>query len=161
MFSSIIGQDYDMLQLICPAATEMSRLVGNTVLAYPNTTEVARTVRSSEGSESTKSLQCHLWKRRDLLAWRRRCKGKKDDVRQQNEAVERHWQLQIEKATYEAEQAATQHHRTGESTGQHKSSNASGMSASMPWTLCALRRRPRRRAIARSPWRSSASAARQ
>ena len=37
IFSSVIGQDYDMLQLICPAATEMSRLVGNTVLAYPNT----------------------------------------------------------------------------------------------------------------------------
>lgn len=34
MFSTVIGQDYDMLQLICPAATEMSRLVGVAVGAY-------------------------------------------------------------------------------------------------------------------------------
>lgn len=34
MFSGVIGQDYDMLKLICPLATEMSRLVGEAVNAY-------------------------------------------------------------------------------------------------------------------------------
>jgi ubiquinone/menaquinone biosynthesis C-methylase UbiE len=34
MFSSVIGQDYQMLKLICPVATEMSRLVGEVVGAY-------------------------------------------------------------------------------------------------------------------------------
>jgi ubiquinone/menaquinone biosynthesis C-methylase UbiE len=53
MFSSIIGQDYDMLQLICPAATEMSRLVGNTVLAYPNTTEPLQAVELGGGTGFT------------------------------------------------------------------------------------------------------------
>lgn len=31
MFSGVIGQDYDMLKLICPIATEMSQRVGHTV----------------------------------------------------------------------------------------------------------------------------------
>ncbi len=31
MFSGVIGREYDMLKLICPLATEMSRLVGNAV----------------------------------------------------------------------------------------------------------------------------------
>jgi tRNA (cmo5U34)-methyltransferase len=31
MFSGIIGQDYDLLKLICPLSTEMSRLVGEAV----------------------------------------------------------------------------------------------------------------------------------
>ncbi len=53
MFSSVIGQDYDMLQLICPAATEMSRLVGNTVLAYPNTAEPLQTVELGGGTGVT------------------------------------------------------------------------------------------------------------
>ena len=53
MFSSVIGQDYDMLQLICPAATEMSRLVGNTVLDYPNTGEPLRTVELGGGTGVT------------------------------------------------------------------------------------------------------------
>jgi len=53
MFSSIIGQDYDKLQLICPAATEMSRLVGNTVLAYPNTAEPLQTVELGGGTGVT------------------------------------------------------------------------------------------------------------
>lgn len=34
MFSGVIGQDYDMLKLICPLATEMSRLVGEAVNTY-------------------------------------------------------------------------------------------------------------------------------
>lgn len=35
MFSGIIGHDYEMLNLICPLATEMSRLVGAVVAEYP------------------------------------------------------------------------------------------------------------------------------
>lgn len=31
MFSGVIGQEYEMLKLICPLATEMSRLVGTAV----------------------------------------------------------------------------------------------------------------------------------
>ncbi len=34
MFSGVIGQDYDTLNLICPLATEMSRLVGIAVSDY-------------------------------------------------------------------------------------------------------------------------------
>ncbi len=33
LFSGVIGQDYEMLKLICPLATEMSRLVGQTAAA--------------------------------------------------------------------------------------------------------------------------------
>lgn len=35
MFSGVIGQEYDMLNLICPLATEMSRLVGESVKHIP------------------------------------------------------------------------------------------------------------------------------
>lgn len=35
LFSGVIGQDYDMLKLICPLMTEMSRLVGETIRHYP------------------------------------------------------------------------------------------------------------------------------
>ncbi len=34
MFSGVIGQEYEMLKLICPLATEMSRLVGKAVKQY-------------------------------------------------------------------------------------------------------------------------------
>jgi len=34
MFSGVIGQEYEMLKLICPLATEMSRLVGEAVKQY-------------------------------------------------------------------------------------------------------------------------------
>ncbi|MGZ5012576.1 MAG: methyltransferase domain-containing protein [Methylobacter sp.] len=34
MFSGVIGQDYDLLNLICPIATEMSRLVGIAASKY-------------------------------------------------------------------------------------------------------------------------------
>ncbi|MFM8342638.1 MAG: class I SAM-dependent methyltransferase [Methylomonas sp.] len=37
MFSGVIGQDYQMLKLICPYATEMSRLVGVAVGEYAQT----------------------------------------------------------------------------------------------------------------------------
>lgn len=35
IFSGVIGQEYDLLKLICPMATEMSRLVGLEVGKYP------------------------------------------------------------------------------------------------------------------------------
>jgi len=35
MFSGVIGKDYDLLKLICPASIEMSRRVGETVATYP------------------------------------------------------------------------------------------------------------------------------
>lgn len=35
LFSGVIGQDYDLLKLICPLAAEMSRLVGAAVAGYP------------------------------------------------------------------------------------------------------------------------------
>lgn len=34
MFSGVIGQDYELLNLICPLATKMSRLVGDTAAMY-------------------------------------------------------------------------------------------------------------------------------
>ncbi len=37
LFSGILGEDYDMLQLICPLAAEMSRLVGLAVSTYKTT----------------------------------------------------------------------------------------------------------------------------
>jgi tRNA (cmo5U34)-methyltransferase len=35
LFAGVIGQDYEMLKLICPLMTEMSRLVGEAVRHYP------------------------------------------------------------------------------------------------------------------------------
>lgn len=37
LFSGVIGQDYDMLNLICPLATKMSHLVGETLKNYAAT----------------------------------------------------------------------------------------------------------------------------
>ena len=34
MFSGVIGQDYELLNLICPIATQMSRLVGVAASEY-------------------------------------------------------------------------------------------------------------------------------
>ncbi len=53
MFSSIIGKEYDMLQLICPAATEMSRLVGIAVNAYVGTSEPLQVVELGGGTGIT------------------------------------------------------------------------------------------------------------
>ena len=36
LFSGVIGQDYEMLKLICPLMTEMSSLAGETVRHYPS-----------------------------------------------------------------------------------------------------------------------------
>ena len=43
MFSGIIGQEYEMLKLICPLSTEMSRLVGVAVKDYckENTNQIS------------------------------------------------------------------------------------------------------------------------
>ena len=53
MFSSIIGHEYDTLKLICPAATEMSRLVGESVQIYPTPTEPLKIVELGGGTGIT------------------------------------------------------------------------------------------------------------
>ena len=53
MFSTVIGKDYDLLKLICPAATEMSRLVGETVQAYPATPETLQVLELGGGTGIT------------------------------------------------------------------------------------------------------------
>lgn len=53
MFSGIIGQEYDTLQMICPAATEMSRLVGITVSATPDTSDQLQVVEIGGGTGIT------------------------------------------------------------------------------------------------------------
>ncbi len=54
MFSGLIGQDYQMLKLICPFATEMSRLVGATVGEFcRQTAEPVRVVELGGGTGIT------------------------------------------------------------------------------------------------------------
>lgn len=54
MFSGVIGQDYEMLNLICPLATEMSRLVGAMVAEYPErSTDKLRIVELGGGTGIT------------------------------------------------------------------------------------------------------------
>ena len=53
MFSTIIGKEYDMLQLICPAATEMSRLVGAAVNTYSNKAEPLEVLELGGGTGIT------------------------------------------------------------------------------------------------------------
>lgn len=53
MFSSIIGHEYDTLKLICPAATEMSRLVGESVQIYPTPIEPLQIVELGGGTGIT------------------------------------------------------------------------------------------------------------
>lgn len=53
MFSNIIVQDYDMLKLLCPLAVEMSRLVGLTVSAYPDNSELLSVVELGGGTGIT------------------------------------------------------------------------------------------------------------
>ncbi|MDD1621082.1 MAG: class I SAM-dependent methyltransferase [Methylococcaceae bacterium] len=54
MFSGVIGQDYQMLKLICPFATEMSRLVGEAVGEYcRQTTEPVGVVELGGGTGIT------------------------------------------------------------------------------------------------------------
>ena len=53
MFSSVIGKEYDMLHLICPAATEMSRLVGITVNDYSSASKPLQVVELGGGTGIT------------------------------------------------------------------------------------------------------------
>ena len=53
MFSTVIGQEYDILKLICPASTEMSRLVGSAVNAYPTTENTLQIVELGGGTGIT------------------------------------------------------------------------------------------------------------
>ncbi len=54
MFSGVIGQDYQMLKLICPFATEMSRLVGEAVGDFcQQTTASVRVVELGGGTGIT------------------------------------------------------------------------------------------------------------
>ncbi|MGZ5532645.1 MAG: methyltransferase domain-containing protein, partial [Methylomonas sp.] len=54
MFSGLIGQDYQMLKLICPLATEMSRLVGEAVSDYcREKSDAARVVELGGGTGIT------------------------------------------------------------------------------------------------------------
>ena len=52
-FSGVIGQDYEMLNLICPLATEMSRLVGQTAAAYSSPAETLNLVELGSGTGIT------------------------------------------------------------------------------------------------------------
>jgi ubiquinone/menaquinone biosynthesis C-methylase UbiE len=53
LFSGVIGQDYEMLKLICPLMTEMSRLVGETVRHYPATQDKLHIVELGGGTGIT------------------------------------------------------------------------------------------------------------
>lgn len=53
MFSNIIVQDYELLKMICPLAIEMSRLVGMTVGAYPDNSELLSVVELGGGTGIT------------------------------------------------------------------------------------------------------------
>jgi tRNA (cmo5U34)-methyltransferase len=53
LFSGVIGQDYEMLKLICPLMTEMSRLVAETVRAYPAQQEKLTVVELGGGTGIT------------------------------------------------------------------------------------------------------------
>jgi len=56
MFSGVIGQDYQMLKLICPAATEMSRLVGVEVGEYCKSKSVPQRVLELGGGTGITTL---------------------------------------------------------------------------------------------------------
>ncbi len=54
MFSGVIGKDYDMLNLICPLATKMSHLVGETLKNYADSkTEKLNVVELGGGTGIT------------------------------------------------------------------------------------------------------------
>ena len=50
LFSGVIGQDYEMLKLICPLMTEMSRLVAETVRGYTTTQSKLNVVELGGGT---------------------------------------------------------------------------------------------------------------
>jgi len=53
LFSGIIGQEYEMLKLICPLMTEMSRLVGESVRHYPAQPDQLQVVELGGGTGIT------------------------------------------------------------------------------------------------------------
>ncbi len=53
LFSGVIGQDYEMLKLICPLMTEMSRLVGESLQDYPANGNVLTVVELGGGTGIT------------------------------------------------------------------------------------------------------------
>ena len=53
LFSGVIGKDYEMLKLICPLMTEMSRLVGQTVALYPSQPDKLKLVELGGGTGIT------------------------------------------------------------------------------------------------------------
>ncbi|MEQ1543865.1 methyltransferase domain-containing protein [Methyloglobulus sp.] len=53
LFSGVIGQDYEMLKLICPLMTEMSRLVGEAVRHYPASQDKLNIVELGGGTGIT------------------------------------------------------------------------------------------------------------
>lgn len=56
MFSGVIGDDYDMLNLICPLATKMSHLVGETLRYYAETKPEKLTVVELGGGTGITTL---------------------------------------------------------------------------------------------------------
>jgi len=60
MFSGVIGQEYEMLKLICPLATEMSRLVGDAVKEYSGTKKTSLTVVELGGGTGITTLSILL-----------------------------------------------------------------------------------------------------
>lgn len=56
MFSGVIGQEYQMLKLICPFATEMSRLVGKEVADYCRSQEDAQSIVELGGGTGITTL---------------------------------------------------------------------------------------------------------
>ncbi|TAK61141.1 class I SAM-dependent methyltransferase [Methylobacter sp.] len=56
MFSGVIGQDYELLNLICPLATQMSRLVGVAASAYAEQTTDNLTVIELGGGTGITTL---------------------------------------------------------------------------------------------------------
>jgi tRNA (cmo5U34)-methyltransferase len=56
MFSGVIGQDYDLLNLICPIATEMSRLVGVAASKYAEQAAESLTVVELGGGTGITTL---------------------------------------------------------------------------------------------------------
>lgn len=56
LFSGVIGKDYDMLNLICPLATKMSHLVGETLKNYGETKNETLTVVELGGGTGITTL---------------------------------------------------------------------------------------------------------
>lgn len=53
LFAGVIGKEYEMLQLICPLATEMSRIVGHSVSQFPSQAQPLSIVELGGGTGIT------------------------------------------------------------------------------------------------------------